>query len=107
MTSALLQPESQLKLVLVITTAKQYYDRNLGRKAHEEIQTGKWVYAKPYTQHKQSAWPQGIVQQVSSPRSYTSVTPNGREMRTDRTQIRLATALPPDAKSCMSQQPSA
>ena len=89
------------------TRAKQYYDRNLGGKAHEEIQPGQWVYAKPNPKHKHSAWPHGLVQKVSSPRSYIVVTPNGGEMRRNRTQIRLAAAPPPDAKTYMSQQPSA
>ena len=89
------------------TRAKQYYDRHLGGKAHEEIQPGQWVYAKPNPKHKHSAWPHGLVQKVSSPRSYIVVTHNGREMRRNRTQIRLAAAPPPDAKTYMSQQPSA
>ena len=50
------------------TRAKQYYDRNLGGKAHDEIQPGQWVYAKSNDQHKHSASPHGIVQKVSSPR---------------------------------------
>ena len=113
MTSVLLQPEVAHPVAVKTeigarrTRAKQYYDRNLGGKAHEEIQPGQWVYAKPNSQHKHSAWPHGIVQQVSSPRSYTVVTPNGGEMRRNRTQIRLAAAPPPDAKTYMSQQPSA
>jgi len=45
--------------------------------------------------------------QVSSPRSYTVVTPRGGEMRRNRAQIRLATVSPPDAQTYMSQQPSA
>ena len=73
----------------------------------EEIQPGQWVYVKPNPKHKHSARPHGIVQKVSSPRSYIVVTPNGREMRRNRTQLRLATAPPPDAKIYMSQQPSA
>ena len=113
MTSALLQPEIAHPVAVKTeigarrTRAKQYYDRNLGGKTHEEIQPGQWVYAKPNPQHKHSAWPHGIVQKVSSPRSYTVVTPNGGEMRRNRTQIRLAAAPPPDAKTYMSQQPSA
>ena len=113
MTSVLLQPEVAHPVAVKTeigarrTRAKQYYDRNLGGKAHEEIQPGQWVYAKPNPQHKHSAWPHGIVQRVSSPRSYTVVTPSGGEMRRNRTQIRLAAAPPPDAKTYMSQQPSA
>ena len=37
--------------------------------------------------------------------SHTVVTPNGGEMGRKRTQIRLAAAPPPDAKTCMSWQP--
>ena len=113
MTSVLLKPEVGHPVAVKTeigarrTRAKQYYDRNLGGKAHEEIQPGQWVYAKPNPQHKHSAWPHGIVQKVSSPRSYTVVTPNGGEMHRNRTQIRLAAAPPPDAKTYMSQQPSA
>jgi len=113
MTSALLQPEIAHPVAVKTeigarrTRAKQYYDRNLGGKTHQEIQPGQWVYAKPNPQHKHSAWPHGIVQKVSSPRSYTVVTPNGGEMRRNRTQIRLAAAPPPDAKTYMPQQPSA
>ena len=87
MTSALLQPEAAHPVAVKMeigarrTRAKQYYDRNLGEKAHEEIQPGQWVYAKPNPQHKHSAWPHGIIQRVSSPRSYT----NGGEMRGNRT----------------------
>jgi len=73
----------------------------------EEIQPGQWVYVKPNPKHKHSARPHGIVQKVSSPRSYIVVTPNGREMRRNRTQVRLVAAPPPDAKTYMSQQPSA
>ena len=47
-----------------------------------------------------------MTQKVSSPRSYTVVAPNGGEMRRNRTQIRLAAAPPPDAKTYMSQQAS-
>ena len=113
MTSALLQPEVAHPVAVKTeigarrTRAKHYYDRNLGGKAHEEIQSGQWVYAKPNPQHKHSAWPHGIVQKVSSPKSYTVVTPNGGEMRRNRTQIRLAETTPPDARTYMSQQPSA
>ena len=113
MTSALLKPEVGHPVAVKTeigarrTRAKQYYDRNLGGKAHEEIQPGQWVYAKPNPQHKHSAWPHGIVQKVSSPRSYTVVTPNGGEMHRNRTQIRLAAAPQPDVKTYMSQQPSA
>ena len=109
MTSTLLQPEVahpvavQTVICARRTRAKQYYDRNLGGKAHEEIQSGQWVYAKPNPQHKHFAW----TQKVSSPRSYTVVTPNSGEMRRNRTRIRLAAAPPTEAKTCMSQQPSA
>ena len=112
MTSALLQPEVAHPVAVKTeigarrTRANQYYDRNLGGKAHEQIQPGQWVYAKPNPQHKHSPWPHGIVQKVSSPRSYTVVTPNGGEMHKNRTQIRLAAAPPPDAKTYISQQPS-
>ena len=107
MTSVLLEPEVAHPVAVKTeigarrTRAKHYYDRNLGGKAHEGIQPGQWVYAKPNPQHKHSPWPHGIVQTVSSPRSYTVVTPNGGEMRRNRTQIR-----PPDAKTYRSQQPS-
>ena len=112
MTSAPLQPEVahpvavKTKISARQTRAKQYYDRNFAGKAHEEIQPGQSVYAKPNPQHKHSGWPNGIVQRVSSPRSYTVVTPNGGEMRRNRTQIRLAAAPPPDVKTYMSQQAS-
>ena len=68
MTSALLQPEKAHPVAVKTeigarrTRAKQYYDRNLGGKPHEEIQPGQWVYAKPNPHHKHSAWPHGIVQ---------------------------------------------
>lgn len=113
MTPGLLKPEVahpvavKAEIGVRRTRAKRYYDKNLGGKAHEEIQPGQWVYAKPNPKHKHSAWPHGIVQKVSSPRSYIVVTPNGGEMRRNRTQIRLAAAPPPDAKTYMSQQPSA
>ena len=113
MTSALLKPEVGHPVAVNTeigarrTRAKQYYDKNLAGKAHEVIQPGQWVYAKRNPQHKHSAWPHGIAQKVSSPRSYTVVTPNGGEMRRNRTQIRLAAAPPPDAKTYISQQPSA
>ena len=83
MTSALLQPEVAHSVAVKTeigahrTSAKQYYDRHLEKRAREEIQPGQWVYAKPIPQHKHSAWPHGIVQKVTSPRSYTAVTPNG------------------------------
>ena len=105
---ALLQPEVahlvavKAEISARQTRAKQYYDRNLGGKASEEIQPGQWVYAKSNPQHKHSASPHDIVQEVSSPRSYTVVTPNGGEMRRNKTQIRLAAALPPDVKSYVS-----
>ena len=85
------------------TRAKQYYDRNLGGTPHDVIQPGKWVYAKPNPQHKHSAWPHGFAEKVSSPRSYTEVTPHGKIHR-NRAQIRLAAAPPPGAKTYMSQQ---
>ena len=113
MTSAPLQPEVahpvavKTKIGARQTRAKQYYDRNFAGKAHEEIQPGQWVYAKPNRQHKHFVRPNGIVQRVSSPRSYTVVTPKGGERRRNRTQIRLAAAPPPDAKAYMSQQASA
>ena len=75
MTSALLQPEVAHPVAVNTeisarrTRAKQYYDRNLGGKAHDEIQPGQWVYAKSNDQHKHSASPHGIVQKVSSPRT--------------------------------------
>ena len=93
MTSALLQPEIAHSVAVKTeidacrTRARQYFDRNLGGKGHGEIQPGQWVYAKPNPQHKHSAWPHGIVQKVSSSRSYTVVTPNGGEMRRKRTQF--------------------
>ncbi|KAL9974985.1 hypothetical protein ACROYT_G012097 [Oculina patagonica] len=113
MTLALLQPEVAHPVAVTTeigarrTRAKLYYDRNLGGTAHEEIQPGQWVYAKPNPKHKHSAWPHGVVKKVSSPRSYTVVTPNGGELRRNRTQIRLAAAPPPNAETYMSQQPSA
>ena len=75
MTPALLQPEVAHFVAVTTdigarrTRAKQYYDRNLGGTAHEEIQPGQWVYAKPNPKHKHSAWPHGIVKKVSLPRS--------------------------------------
>ena len=113
MTSAPLQPEVAHPVAVKTeigargTRAKQHYERNLAGKAHEKIQPGQWVYAKLNPQHKHSAWPHGIVQKVSSPRSYTVVTPNDGEMGRNRTQIRLAAATPPNTKTYMSQQPSA
>ena len=81
--------------------AKHYYDRNLGG-VHGAIQPGQWVYAKLNPQHKHSAWPHGIVEKVSSPKSYTVVTPHGK-IRRNRVQIRLAAAPPADAKTYMSR----
>lgn len=112
MTPELLQPEVAYPVTVRTeiearrSRGKQYYYGNLGRTAHEEIQPGQWVYAKPNPKHKHSAWPHGIVRRVSPPRSYTIVTPNGGEMRRNRTQIRLAAAPPPDAETYMSHQPS-
>ena len=83
------------------TRAKHYYDRNLGG-LHGAIHPAQWVYAKPNPQHKHSAWPHGMVEKVSSPRSYTVVTPHGKIHR-NQVQIRLAAALPADAKTYMSQ----
>ena len=83
------------------TRANHSYDRNL-EGVHSAIQPGQWVYAKPNPQHKHSAWPHGIVEKVSSPRSYTVVTPHGKTRR-NRVQIRLAASPPADAKTYMSQ----
>ena len=53
MTSALLQPEVahtvavKTEIGACRTRAKQYYDRNLGGKAHEEIQPGQWYMPNP------------------------------------------------------------
>ena len=113
MTPVLLQPEVAHPVAVKTeigarqARAKQYYDRNLGGKPHEDIHPGQWVYAKLNPKHKHSAWPYGIVQRVSSTRSYTVFTSNGGEMRRNRAQIRLAAAPPPDVKTHMSQQPSA
>ena len=84
------------------TRAKHYYDRKLGGTPHDAIQPGQWEYAKPNPQHKHSAWPHGIVEKVSSPRSYTVVAPHGK-IRRNRVQIRLAAALPAKAKTYMSK----
>ena len=83
------------------TRAKHYFDRNLGG-VHGAIQPGQWVYAKSIPQHKHSAWRHGMVEKVSSPRSYTVVTPHGK-IRRNRVQIRLAASPPADPKIYMSQ----
>ena len=83
------------------TRAKHDFDRNSGG-VHVAIQPGQWVYAKPNPQHTHVSWRHGIVEQVSSPRSYIVVTPHGKTRR-NRVQIRLAAALPADAKTYMSQ----
>ena len=81
------------------TTAKHHYhdDRNLGG-VHGAIQPGKWVYAKSTPQHKDSVWPHGIVEKVSSPRTMWFNTPHGK-IRQNRVQIPLAAASPTDAKT--------
>ena len=75
----------------------------MGGTPHDAIQPGQWVYAKPNPQHKHTAWPHDIVEKVSSPRSYTLVTPHGK-IRRNRAQIRLAAAPPHGAKTYMFQQ---
>ena len=86
------------------TRAKHDYDRNSGG-VHGAIQPRQWVYAKPNPQHTHSSWRHGIVEQVSSPRSYTMVTPHGKTRR-NRVQIRLAAAPPADAKTYRNICPS-
>ena len=116
MTPALLQPEVanpgtvKTEIGARRATGKQYYDRNVGGTPHDVTQPGQWVYAKPNPQHakpnpqyKHHAWPDGIVEKVSSPRLYTVGTPHGK-IRRNRAQIRLAAAPPPGAKTSMSQQ---
>ena len=82
--------------------AKHDYDRKLGRTPHDAIQPRHWVYVKPYPHRKHSAWPHGVVEEVSSPRSYTVITPNAK-IRRNRVQIRLTAAPPTDVKTYMSQ----
>ena len=61
MTPGLLKPEVahpvavKAEIGVRRTRVKQYYDKNLGGKVHEEIQPGQWVYPKPNPKHKHSA----------------------------------------------------
>ena len=111
MTPALLQSEVAYPATVKTeigarwSRAKQYYDRKTGVLPHGVIQPGQWVYAKPNPQHKHSAWPHGIVEKFSSPRSYTVTSSYGKICR-NRAQIRLAAAPPPGSKNYMSQQAS-
>ena len=85
--------------------AKCYHDRGLSGAPLEAIHPGQHVYMKPNPQHKHSAWPYGVVQKMTTPRSYSVLTPGGKEIGRNRAHVRLAAAPPPGAKTYLSVDP--
>ena len=69
--------------------AKVHYDKKVGQDL-PEAQVGDYVYLKPSPHNKGKPWLYGVVTDKPTPRSYVVDTPQGRQVRRNRVQLRPA-----------------